>query len=202
VINNLLLFIITKMCKCDFAYIPWLIIPLIFLYMGLYVIIKKKPLYNRRRTMVFLTFLIFLFPILKALLTGDTDYYHLIIPALIILIFMGFFYYTSRGISIMGVNGEDFQNTLTEVLHDNNYEYEQSISSVKIIEPEMEIYISIQPWLGSAHLRKKGRGNIREFNKLIRELKLKKIKVNYFFPVFQILFAALFIYFGIVSVFY
>jgi len=107
-----------------------------------------------------------------------------ILPAFMFGVFIIWLLFMMKGYRIYGVDGADFQKSLIEYLNDNHYEFEQNLSTLKIKNPEIELSISIQSWIGIAQLRFKGKENHEVLKSLINDLKKKDIKANYIFPVF------------------
>lgn len=93
-----------------------------------------------------------------------------------------------KGMMVLGADGDDFQKNFIEVLSEENYEYEQTFTSIKIKEPALEISIAFQSWLGNGQIRMKNKENKETFDKIISQLKTKTIKTNLFIPIFYILF--------------
>jgi len=84
---------------------------------------------------------------------------------------------------MFGINGDDFQKVFADTMKDMNLKYEKSMTSVKIIEPELEFYISLQSWIGGGQIRLRSKTNHELFLRIIREVKSKEIKPNYIQPV-------------------
>jgi hypothetical protein len=71
-------------------------------------------------------------------------------------------------------------------LKNNKYEFEESISSIKIKNPEVEFAIAMQSWIGTIQIRYKGMSNPEILKEIMHDLKNMEIKTNILFPVFSL----------------
>ena len=162
-----------------------LVISVVFIGMSLFVFLRKKPLILNFFWMLLILFLCF-FPQILSSIQMFLKYPSFIgiLPAFMFGVFIIWLLFMMKGYRIYGVDGADFQKSLIEYLNDNHYEFEQNLSTLKIKNPEIELSISIQSWIGIAQLRFKGKENHEVLKSLINDLKKKDIKANYIFPVF------------------
>ena len=91
-----------------------------------------------------------------------------------------------KGVMVLGADGDDFQKAFISVLTEGNYKFEQTFTSIKIEEPNLEISIAFQSWIGSGQIRMRNKENKETFNNIIAQLKLKEIKTNLIMPIFYI----------------
>jgi hypothetical protein len=165
-----------------------LTVSIAFLSMALFVFFRRKPLIFNSRWFLVIMILCFLPQILMSVQLSFKDQSFMdILPILMYCALIAMFIVIMKGFSIYGVDGNDFQRAFIECLTDKNYEYEQTLSSIKIKNPEIELSIAIQSWIGSAQIRRKGKGNHDVLNDIIKQLRTKEIKVNILFPIFYLI---------------
>jgi len=172
-------------------YIIWFI-SLLFIVVALYVIIIKKPLIINSVWILIILFLCFSTSIYSSIeYLVEAPSFIGIFPILAFVVLMIMFIFMMNGYSIYGVNDTDFQDKLIELLTEKNYNFKQGLSTIKIINQDMETTITLQSWLGITHLRLKGKGDRTILKGIVRELKNKKYKLNYLFPIFYLIIGAL-----------
>ncbi|HLG33630.1 MAG TPA: hypothetical protein VI757_02015 [Bacteroidia bacterium] len=158
---------------------------LLVIGMGLTVIIRKKPLFVNYRWFLLLFILLFSQPFVTQL-SRPFDSSNLL-SLVLFLVFIGYMTYIMRGVMVIGADAEDFQNTFLRTLTEGNYQFEQSMTSIKIKEPELEMSVAFQSWVGSGQIRMKSKDNKETFNKIISQLRTKDIKTSLIMPIFYIL---------------
>jgi hypothetical protein len=163
-----------------------LLVSMAFLSMALFVFLRRKPLILNSIWILIITILCFLGPML---MSAQTTFKHPsfigFLPILMYSVLIVMLIVTMKGFMIYGVDGTDFQRLFIECLKDKNYEYEQTLSSIKIKDPELELSIAIQSWVGTVQVKSKG--NHEVLNAIINQLKTKEIKANFIFPIFYLL---------------
>jgi len=162
------------------------LLPLFFIAIGLAVLVRRQPLIINYRWFFLFIILILALPSFH-ILTKSTDL-RSFFPLFLFILLFGYIYYMMKGMMVLGADGDDFQKNFIEVLSEENYEYEQTFTSIKIKEPALEISIAFQSWLGNGQIRMKNKENKETFDKIISQLKTKTIKTNLFIPIFYILF--------------
>lgn len=166
----------------------FLILSLVSISMALFVFIRKKPLIFNSVWIILFISLCFLPQIITAIQMLFDQQAGGGIPIILMTgIFIAWMSFMTKGFLIYGVDGSDFQRAFIECLNDKNYEYEQTLSSVKIKNPELELSVVIQSWIGTAQIRFKGKKNKKVLNDLMDSLKTKTIKTNLIFPVIYLL---------------
>ena len=172
-------------------YILWFI-SLVFIVVALYVIIMKRPLIINSVWIVIMLFLCFFAQIYSSIeyLIEDPSFIG-VIPILAFVGFMIMFFFMMKGYSFYGVNDTDFQDKLIELLNEKNYDYKQGLSTIKIMNQDIETTITIQSWLGVSHLRIKGKGDKALLKSIVGELRKKSFKINYLSPVFYLIIGVL-----------
>ena len=176
------------------GFLPYFLLglSLSLLIMGLHVSIKKIPLIFNMKWITVLMTLTFMPTIVKSFLRFlDAPSFISILLILLFTAILGFYFFMFKGFQIIGVDGQDFQRALLECINDRKYEYEQSISTIKIKNPETELQIAIHSWIGTAQIRCKNKGQFTVLADLIEDLKAKEIKSNNIFPIFYIIFGTI-----------
>lgn len=167
----------------DFAPYLFLIVSLMVFTMALYVFLLKKPLILNSRWMLILIILSLL-PQVFLIIEMHFKY-----PSYMNLFFIltycgliAWYAYIAKGVMIFGVDGDDFPKVFIECLNDKNYEFEQTLSRIKIKNPELDLSISIQSWLGTVQLRLKKNSEAQVLNEIIKDLNSKALKPHFIFP--------------------
>ena len=156
-----------------------LCLSLAFIGMALYMLIRKKPILLSSLWVLALLGACFLPQILLSVQIYMTDLSvtHLL-PSLLLVVLMVWLYFSMQGYTLYGVKGEEFQKALIEYLNEKGCEFEQTVTSLKIKEPEIELYIAVQSWIGTGQIRPKGKKNREFMDDLVNNLRLKNMKVN------------------------
>lgn len=173
-----------------FKFTPYLllVISLAFLSMALFVFVRRRPLILDSRWMLVIMVLCFLPQILMSVqMCFNHPSFMDVLLILMYCVLIVWFVIMMKGFTIYGADGTDFQRLFVESLNDKNFEYEQTLSSIKIKNPELELSIAIQSWVGTAQVRYKSKGNHEVLDDIIKQLKTKEIKANFMFPVFYLL---------------
>ena len=165
----------------------FIILSFVFIFMALYVFMCKKPLILKT-VWLFVFILLCLLPqIIQSIVlcVKHPDLSNILLPILLIGMIV-WFTFMMKGYIIYGVDGKDFQLKLIETLKNNKYEFEESISSIKIKNPEVEFAIAMQSWIGTIQIRSKGMSNPEILKEIMHDLKNMEIKTNILFPVFSL----------------
>lgn len=173
-----------------FEFMPYflLIISVIFTGMALFVFLRKKPLILNSVWMLIVMCLCFLPQIISSIeILIKYPSFIGILPILMFAVLIVWFVFIMKGYTIFGVDGSDFQKLFIECLNDKNYDFEQSLSTIKIKNPEIELSIAVQSWVGTAQVRFKGKANPNVLKSLMIDLNKKDMKANYIFPIFYAL---------------
>ena len=173
-------------------YILWFI-SMVFVGLAFYVILVKKPLIINSIWIVILLFLCFSAQIYSSIqYLIEVPSFIGVVPIVAFIVLMVLFVFIMNGYSIYGVNDTDFQDKLLELLKEKNYDFKQGLSTIKIINQDIETTITIQSWLGVSHLRLKGKGDRTILKSIVRDLNKKSFKLNYLFPVTYMILGFLF----------
>ena len=182
----------------DFLSVVLFILSFFLILMALYTFVCKKPFIIKSVWMTVLFSLCFLPQIITSviLFIEDPDFSHILIS----LFFIGmivWFTFMMKGYIIYGVDGKDFQLKLIETLQNNKYEFEESLSYIKIKNPEVEFSISMQSWIGTVQIRPKGMADKEILKVIMHDLKNQEIKTNILYPIVSLIAGVLLIIFGI-----
>jgi hypothetical protein len=168
--------------------IPLFLYSLPFIYAGLYLIIKKKPIITPQPFVIIMLILLiqsFTY-IIKDFVNGRIyvkSNLFFVLFFIAYLVFFIFYVIFNRQYSVFGINKEDFNKIATDTLDSLNIKYEQITFSgdnyLKIIDLKYEILISLKPFGGLFSISlTKGMKNTKEFYRIIREIK-KNITNNF-----------------------
>lgn len=167
------------------------IISLSFLFIGLLVLIRKKPIIFSDRWFAYLLALMSLETIIAGF-SYPIEMTTMIFP-IFMLVFLYYFYFISKRVIIIGADGDDFKTAFISVLTEGNYKFEQTFTSIKIAEPILEISIAFQSWTGSGQIRMRNKENKETFEIIIAQLKIKEIKTNLIIPIVFMVIGGLFL---------
>ena len=172
----------------NFLFVVLFIVSFLLILMALYTFVCKKPLIIKSVWMTILFALCFLPQIITSviLFIEDPDFSHILLSLLFIGMIV-WFTFMMKGYIIYGVDGKDFQSKLIETLQNNKYEFEESLSSIKIKNPEVEFSISMQSWIGTVQIRPKGMADREILKEIMHDLKNQEIKTNILFPIISLI---------------
>jgi hypothetical protein len=169
----------------------------IFMFIGImaftiasYVLIRKKPIIINSILLPLPMVLILIPQMIQSLQMFFIRHsaMDLLLPVLFLLV-IAWGIFIMRGFSVLGVDGDDFKKALGECLKGRGlkFDYEQSIASLRIKDPECELSIAITAWAGSVKLRSTRKVSHPILATLVRDLKNKPMKTNLITPVFHII---------------
>lgn len=164
------------------------LMPLFFVGIGLTVLVRKQPFIINYRW--FLLFFVLMFLPALNLSSRSIDLTNSL-TSIFFVVLLGYMFYTMKGQMVLGADSDDFQKKFIEVLSEENYEFEQTFTSIKIKEPALEISVAFQSWLGNGQIRMRNKENKETFDKIIHQLKTKSIKTNLIIPIFYIVIGVL-----------
>lgn len=172
----------------NFLFVVLFVVSFLLILMALYTFVCKKPLIIKSVWMTFLFSLCILPQIITSviLFIEDPDFSHILLSLLFIGMIV-WFTFMMKGYIIYGVDGKDFQSKLIETLQNNKYEFEESLSSIKIKNPEVEFSISMQSWIGTVQIRYKGMANQQILKEIMHDLKNREIKTNIMYPIVSLI---------------
>lgn len=182
------------MHSLDFTSYLLLAMSLLFIGLPVFLYLKKKPLIiDMRWTFVFI--ILGFSPMITSSIEmffeePEFDFLSLF-PIIMVLTLIVFYAFILKGYSVMGADGAEFQKYLIESIKDKNLEFEQSLSSIKISNPELEFNVAIQPWMGVAQIRQKTKTDKEVLKSIIEQVKTKNIKTNYTTSIFYLVFGAI-----------
>jgi hypothetical protein len=128
-----------------------------FLYIGIKVIVSKRPLLLSSK--IFFIFLVFAFsPQLimsferLTTSTGDMGLFLYISP-LMFVVFLIFFWIQMKGFMAIGISDDSFRNALHYSLNQNQIQFEEQLSLIKLTELNAELQVAVQSWVGTGQLK-------------------------------------------------
>ena len=169
-----------------FYHIPVLmILGLFLLFIGLKVIIGKKPIITNSKYLLFLILITFvsmlIFPNLDDFLKGDFDYFKTGASLIILIIFLVYMFNFFNGYLLIGLDDEAFRKCISQSLDNLGIEFKEDFSKIVIDKFEITIHCTVQSWIGQAQIQFKGRVNKKFIGSLIDELN-KNINSAEIFP--------------------
>lgn len=143
------------------VYFPFLFafMAVFFLYIGIKVIALKKPLLLSSK--IFFVFMVLAFsPQLimsietYSFSTGDLGLISYISP-LMFIVLLGFFWIQMKGYIAIGISDDSFRNSLHFALNQNNIQFEEQLSLIKLTDINADLQVSVQSWVGTGQLKLK-----------------------------------------------
>ncbi|MDP8202750.1 MAG: hypothetical protein P9M11_11510 [Candidatus Tenebribacter burtonii] len=163
-------------------FIPFmLIIGFSLLYIGLKIIIGKKPIVINSKWLFILIIIMYIplliIPTIIDFLNSEIVYFE---TSLVFILFTVIVVYMRRilnGYQLIGINGDTFGECLSHSLDNLNIEYEEKLNKIIITDSNLTILCSMQSWVGQAQIQFKGNKDKKFINSLIKEIK-KYIRTN------------------------
>jgi tetratricopeptide (TPR) repeat protein len=186
-------FVMRKMFPVIFGFIA-----LTFLFTGLAVLLRKKPLLFSSRWMFALMVLCFfpqfILPIQLLRLPGDQAgafrMIGLLGPAMFVVLLV-FLWIQMQGYVAMGIVDKSFRKALLSVLDDLQLEREEQLSIIRIPQANLDIQIAIQSWIGVGQIKNKSKNSEDVFQQIIAGLKrrfaLGELETNNTTPAFYVI---------------
>jgi hypothetical protein len=131
---------------------------LFFLYIGVKVVASKKPLLLSAK--VFFLFMVLAFsPQLMNLFEMHSSEVDIGLIAylspLMFLVLLGFFWIQMKGYMAIGISDDSFRNSLHYALNQNNIQFVEQLSSIKLTDINAELQVAVQDWVGTGQLKLK-----------------------------------------------
>ncbi|MEC9261304.1 MAG: hypothetical protein VYD53_08205 [Pseudomonadota bacterium] len=175
---------------------------LFFLYIGIKVIVAKKPLLISSKIFI----VIMLFALLPKVILifeyqfsspGDLGLIAYISP-LMTFVLLAFCWFQLKGYIAIGISDESFRNSLHYALHKNNIEFEERLSLIKLKDMKADLQVSVQSWVGTGQLKLKNAKHSYLLAKLIPGIneyfQANAIKPNNTVSVFYVVFGLLLLF--------
>lgn len=145
---------------------------------------RKPIIFDYRWSVLFYVVLMVSISFNSLFILGGTAF---IVPSLLILAGVSYFYFFKKGYFVIGANGKDFYEVLVEYLNQRHYSFEQTENAIIIKDPPLEIVISPESLANNGHIKIKSQENVAAFNTIIKELKQKDIKIKLVTPIVYII---------------
>jgi hypothetical protein len=161
------------------------------IFAGLFIIVRRRPLFIDSASAGIAFILVFA----ASLTLADPQFFltFQVVPMIVVIIVFYYLIWRRKTVFVLGADGDDLQRAITETLTNRNYQFEQTITGIRIKEPSMEMLVAFRGWVGSGQIRLRGNENREAFSDLIRELRNKEMKTNITMPVLYVIFGVLFI---------
>ena len=178
---------------------------LFYLYISVSVLIKKKPVILFSRFTLILLSLCFIPIIISSIFTFRyttiESLIQLIIPVLLLTLLIYYFFFIN-GLTIYGINEEDFRSNLLQILNEMNISYTEKINKLICTELQTTINVSFNERTGTGSIRIKDKNqiSIKEISKNFRIIiKQNNLQTKKTLPYFYLAFALIM---AVVTVFY
>src|SRR5271157_103256 len=182
------------------------IIALAFLFTGLAVLLRKKPLLFSSRWMFALMLVCFapqfIMPFQMLAAPGDRLAGLRAITWLAPLMFvvlLVFFWKQMQGYIALGIVDKSFRKALLSVLDELHMEREEELSLIRIPQANLGIQVAIQSWMGVGQVKNKSKSGQEAFKRIILDLKKRfaqgELETNNTTPVLYIILGILMLIF-------
>lgn len=157
-------------------FIPFmLIVGFFLLYIGLKIIIGKKPIIMNSKWLLIMLIILYIplliIPIGIDFVNSDLDYFETSLALILFIVLVVFIRRALNGYQLIGINGDTFQECLSHSLDNLNIEYEEKLNKIIIPNNDLTILCSMQSWSGQAQVQFKGNKDKEFINSLIKEIK-------------------------------
>ena len=157
------------------------ILGLSLLYIGLKIIIGKKPIIINSIWLLILLLIFYIplliIPIVINFLSCDIDYFATSFILLLFIVIIIYMIHALNGYQLIGINGDTYHECLVHSLDNLNIEYEEKFNKIIITNKDLTILCSMQSWVGQAQIQFKGDKDKKFISSLIKEIK-RYIKTN------------------------
>ena len=162
-----------------------MILGLFLLFIGLRIILRKKPIIISSKYFLFLMLIIFISMLISSnlddFLKGELDYFTTGVVLLMLIIFFVYMFKFFHGYLLIGIDDEAFRKCISQSLDNLGLEYKEDFSKIIIDKYDLTIYCAVQSWIGQVQIRFKGRVDKKFISSLIDELN-KNINSAEIFP--------------------
>jgi len=153
-----------------------------FLFIGIKVVISKRPLFMPSRYFFALIVLAFspqfvtMVDIFLKDLPGKIGLIFLISHILFVCLLV-FFWILMKGYMAIGVSDDSFRDAIHFSLKRINQPFEEKLSAIKLTAINANLQIAIQPWVGSAQIRLKQSKDTKLLAEIIAGLNIISIMI-------------------------
>ncbi len=190
-----------------FYLVLFLTLAVFMLSIGLKVLLKKKPIFIHTRWLLILAAFAFspmainsIVLLIKMGLPPKSLF--LLFNLLIYILIVSMFSFAFKGYSFIGVTQDSFIEGLHVALNKLNIKFEETLSCIKFLEYDSQLQVSIQPWMGTAQIKVKGKEDKQLVDSILSEMNVffqnSGMKTNKIIPVFYVLMGS-FIVLGIIA---
>lgn len=140
--------------------ILFILMAIFFLYIGLKVVIQKRPLLISSR--YFFAFMVLAFSpqfVNPAIQMRDVDSgglsLILLLGPIMFICLLAFFWIQMKGYMLIGIHDESFREALHFSLNQNGMPFDERLSVVALTEEGADLQVAIQSWIGVGQLKLK-----------------------------------------------
>ena len=174
------------------------IFSLYFISTGAVVLFRRKPILFSAKWPFFLMAFQMLAPLViqfNMLLTHPSmsvnTTVELVIHSLMRVMMLYSLWRVMQGYIMMGITDDSFRNSLFAALKEQNLEWKEELSLIRIPSENLDIHVSIQSWMGTGQIKNKTKQNRTKFEQVICSLKKQfavgDIKINSISCIFYII---------------
>jgi tetratricopeptide (TPR) repeat protein len=175
------------------------IIALAFLFIGLAVLLRKKPLLFSSRWTFALMLVCFAPQFIMPFQMLDLPSDHLggfkiitwLLVPLMFVVLLVFLWIQMQGYVVMGIVDKSFRKALLSVLDELHLERQEELSIIRIPEANLDIAVAIQSWMGVGQVKNKSNSGQEAFQRIIAGLKRRfthgELEINNTTSVFYVI---------------
>jgi len=150
------------------------IVGALFLFVGIKILLTKKPIIFSNKYPLLLLLILFLsMLILPGVEDFNKDEFDFFKTGLLLLFMIVIFIYIFRsykGYLIIGVDDDTFRKTLNRSLEFLKMDYDEKLSKIVLDKYDTTIHCSVQSWLGQAQILIKGKLDKNLYKSLISQI--------------------------------
>lgn len=193
-------------------YFPLLLstMALFFLFIGVKVLLNKKPLLLSSK--YFFGFMVLAFSpqfvTAASMLTADIpesfSLFFYLSPIMLVVLLV-YLWFQMKGYMAIGISDDSFRDALHYSLNKNNLPFEEQLSTVKLTSINASLQIAVQSWIGAGQIKLKETKNIGVLPAIVGGINQyyseNSIKPNHITSIFYILIGTLMLFFAGTSFF-
>jgi hypothetical protein len=174
-----------------------------FFYIGFKVIASKKPFFFSSKVLFAFAAISFSPQIIRPFETlfstsnlSSLSY----LTLLMVIVVLGYFWFQMRGYIAIGISNDSFRNSLHYALNQNNINYEEQLSLIKLTSVDAEIEVSVQSWVGTGQITLKKSKDKYLLPTLVSSINeyfaSNSFKLNYTTSIFYIVLGVIMLFFA------
>ncbi len=151
------------------------ILGLSLLYIGLKIIIGRRPIIISSKWLLIMLFIMYIplliKPIVVDFLNNNIDYFETSLAIILSIVLVVILRRALNGYQLIGIDGDTFQDCLSNSLNNLNIKYEEKLNKIIIPDKDLTILCSMQSWVGQAQIQFKGEIDKQFTKSIIKEIK-------------------------------